>query len=121
MIAWLDRDMKNVYTSDLNNLGGFDIFETLLSSALSTLLILTGSVALAVGQIATILTKDLTSSLFESDTFNGFKQHMLTSADADQLVEIVINGDGTINTKSPSGQSDTAYKSRSATKRESKL
>ncbi|KJZ72449.1 hypothetical protein HIM_08118 [Hirsutella minnesotensis 3608] len=52
----------------------------------------------------------ITSTLFSSESTDGFKQHMLQSEDEGRLTEITIEEDGSIKFHSKSGSSSTVSK-----------
>lgn len=49
----------------------------------------------------------ITSMLLNSESTDGFKQHILRDEDAGQVTSIVINADNTVEWRSPSGTSST--------------
>ncbi|KAK2834898.1 hypothetical protein FQN49_006804 [Arthroderma sp. PD_2] len=67
-------------------------------------------------QLASALAKSTTDRLFNSDSTEGFAQHVLRDEDADQLTEIVINANDTVTFKSRSSSTETRVSSKPATK-----
>jgi len=65
-----------------------------------------------IATVANIVSKALCSAMLNNAKTDGYKQHILTEADENNKVLIQINNDGTINIKSPSGQSDTVYNTK---------
>lgn len=58
-----------------------------------------------------ISAKDEVTSMFNSESSVGFKQHILRNEDAGEVTEIVINADNTITFRSNSGVSTTGISS----------
>jgi hypothetical protein len=115
LITWFHPDMKRIWYSSPNNLRGlFDFGDKLLpdviagaaGAAAGLVTSFTGPGAIAAGGGAASAATLITSSLFNSGTTDGFKQHMLEKEDEGQLMEIVIHRD-TVEFKSKSGTSST--------------
>lgn len=123
LITWFSADMQTIYFSDPNNFrSAFDGFDNVIGDiASATAGIVAGSVAagtgpgaIAAAAAAAVAAKTVTSTLFNSETTEGFKQHILREEDEGERTEIVINADRTITFKSKSGDSDTVSSSKPA-------
>lgn len=116
LIVWYSKDLKTRWYSNANNYRAiFDKLEEISPAAiryaatgLAALLTSgTGPGAVMAGAAANRLASSTTDRLFNSESTDGFKQHMLRVEDAGKLTEIVINRDKTITFKSRSGMSET--------------
>ncbi|KAH7134999.1 hypothetical protein B0J11DRAFT_517310 [Dendryphion nanum] len=67
---------------------------------------------LPAAQVAHIASKVMCKLMFNNESTDGFKQHILESEDANQITVIVINADNTITFKSKSGNSKTVTSTR---------
>ncbi|KJZ79964.1 hypothetical protein HIM_00678 [Hirsutella minnesotensis 3608] len=116
-ITWVGADQKTSFASKpLNFRNIIDFIEADSPRALSTAASVAAGIAATglgpvgmVGAAVTtaIATHRVTSYLFNTESTVGFKRHDLTTVDENQLTEIVINDDGTIQFKSKSGESAT--------------
>ena len=122
VVTWYNPEMTTLYYSDPENFRGIiDSLENIAPDAIAAAagaiaglagsLSGPGAVAAAVGAAA--VAKTTTSALFNSESTDGFKQHILREEDEDAFTEIVINGDRTITFKSNSGNSDTVSSEKS--------
>ncbi|KAL2856104.1 hypothetical protein BJX68DRAFT_263599 [Aspergillus pseudodeflectus] len=119
-ITWVLGDGKTfAYSNPENFRGIFDLFDKALNAYVTTVTGLAKGLAgaLQTGQFTDITkgiqeaAEGMLKALLDQDGTVGFKQHMLESEDEHEVTEIVINGDGTIDFKSKSGNSSTVYKS----------
>ncbi|KAJ7907474.1 hypothetical protein B0H13DRAFT_2233439 [Mycena leptocephala] len=101
LITWFHPDMKRIWYSSPNNMRGFfDFADNLLPDAIA------GAAGALHRSRSDRRGALITSSLFNSGTTDGFKQHMLEKEDEGQLMEIVIHRDS-VEFKSRSGTSST--------------
>lgn len=121
VITWFSEDLQTLYYSDPNNFR--DIIDALENLAPDTIAAVAGAIAglggswtgpgaVAAAAGAAALAKGTTTALFNSESTDGFKQHILREEDEDALTEIVINADRTITFRSNSGNSDTVSSSK---------
>ncbi|GKT51849.1 uncharacterized protein ColSpa_12030 [Colletotrichum spaethianum] len=115
-VTWYSPDMRTRYYSDPENFRDIidameSVAPSLLKKAATTLAglsSLTGPGLIAARIVAKEVAAATSDALFNSESTDGFKQHILRSEDEDALTEIVINNDNTITFKSNSGNSETA-------------
>lgn len=102
--------------SDPNNFQGLldfleNVTPTIIGTALKAAEISQPEFA-PVALVADLVSQAVCSALLNTAKTDGYKQHILEEEDDGQIVLIQVNNDGTINIKSPSGQSDTVYHTR---------
>ncbi|KAH8674815.1 hypothetical protein BGZ60DRAFT_404871 [Tricladium varicosporioides] len=122
VITWYSADMKTQYYSDPVNFRNIiDALEKVAPSVVKVAMktVAAGMAAeagpgavVAAKNAAKVLAKVANEALFNTESTDGFKQHILRSEDAGKLTEIVINKDRSITFKSKSGNSDTGTSSR---------
>ncbi|KAH8886372.1 hypothetical protein GQ53DRAFT_658149 [Thozetella sp. PMI_491] len=122
-VSWFSQDMKTMYYSNPNNFGWLldlvnsfapDVISAAAGAIAGAAAIESGPGAIAAAAGAAVLAKAISSSLFNSESISGFKEYMLTAADANSMLEITILPGGKIHFKSPSGSADTVYSSKAA-------
>lgn len=122
LVTWYSPDMKTQYYSDPVNFRNIiDALEKVAPALVKVTMktVAAGMVAeagpgavLAAKAAAKQLAKVTNEALFNTESTDGFKQHILRGEDANKLTEIVINKDRSITFKSKSGNSDTGTSSR---------
>jgi hypothetical protein len=107
------HSMSQFYSDPANFREFFDWLEksapTLIGAALTAAEILQPQLA-EVTAVAGVAAEALCQAMLNDATTAGYKQHILEDEDAGKVLQIWINGDGTMNFISPSGRSDTVYK-----------
>lgn len=122
VVTWYDGTYERRYYSDPNNFRNvIDLLEKVAPAALKVAASLAAKYAAVKSgnpQHAKLFSKAAkkvaglaADLLFNSESTDGFKQHILRSDDEGEFVSIYIYNNGAISIKSPSGTSDTVYKS----------
>ncbi|KAF3484215.1 uncharacterized protein GIQ15_03539 [Arthroderma uncinatum] len=120
LVIWYSEDLQALWHSDPSD----SVFPSEMLDRQTPEQVQKVEEALAAGSgpgskgalLATALAKSTTDRLFNSESTEGFVQHVLHDEDADQLTEIVINANDTITFKSKSGSTETKASSKPATK-----
>lgn len=122
VVTWYSADMKTQYYSDPVNFRNIiDALETVAPALVkATMKTVAAGMAAEAGPGAVLaakaaakqLAKITNEALFNTESTDGFKQHILRDDDANKLTEIVINKDRSITFKSKSGNSETNTSSR---------
>lgn len=114
-IMWFHPDMKYIWhSSPINMRGFFDFADNIVPDAIAGAAgaaaglggAFTGPGAVVAAAAAAAAAKLVTSSLFNSEGTEGFKQHMLEEEDEGEIMEIVVNLED-VEFKSKSGRSTT--------------
>lgn len=123
LLTWYSQDLKRQYYTHPNNFRGvFDaldkvapsIIQAAVGSAVALVTSESGPVAAGAAAVAVALAKETTDQIFNSESTDGFKQHILRKEDQNAVTRIVINEDGTVDFYSRSGTSTTVYTSKAS-------
>ncbi|KJZ78236.1 hypothetical protein HIM_02274 [Hirsutella minnesotensis 3608] len=123
VVAWVDEHRTAHVSDPLNFRKIVDYLEKRAPRALSvTTLTLAGLISVSTAPVSAIVaavavaiaTQEFTDVLFNSESTDGFKQHMLTADDAGALTEIIIHDQDAITFKSNSGESETVSRALTA-------
>jgi hypothetical protein len=68
--------------------------------------------ALPAAKAAQVVSKAMCKLLFNTESTDGFKQHILTDVDAGRVTTFVVQADGKVQIKSRSGSSETVTEAR---------
>ncbi|KAI0081036.1 hypothetical protein K474DRAFT_1657232 [Panus rudis PR-1116 ss-1] len=124
-ISWFHPDMKYIWFGSPNNMRGFfDFADNLLPEAIAGAAggvaglgtSATGPGAAVAGAAAAGAAKLVTSALFNSESTEGFKQHILTEEDEGELMEIIVHL-SEVEFRSKSGTSTTNVRGLDAPKK----
>lgn len=122
-VTWYSPDMKTIHYSDPNNFRGIidwleniapDTISAAAAAAAGLVMIESGPGAVVAAKAAAEAAKATTEGLFNSESTEGFKQHILRTEDENVTTEIIINSDLSITFKSNSGDSNTGSSSKPA-------
>ncbi|KAF2676705.1 hypothetical protein K458DRAFT_410183 [Lentithecium fluviatile CBS 122367] len=109
-------ELKMWYTAPKNLRNVIDILEQmapkLIKAAIDKLKKPGDPRKMAAGVAAGVVSKVMCKLMFNDESTDGFKQHILREADEDRVTTIVINADNTVTFKSKSGNSNTGTDTR---------
>ncbi|KAJ3495691.1 hypothetical protein NLG97_g3211 [Lecanicillium saksenae] len=123
LLTWFSEDLQWQYYTHPNNFRSVfdaldkaapDAIDAVIGAAAALISSESGPVGAAAVTVAVALAKEVADQVFNAETTDGFKQHILRSDDENYVTRIIVKDNGEVEFHSHSGVSTTNYIARRA-------